>query len=117
MKEVLQVENLTKTFGNKTVVNQVSFSVPRGEIMGFLGPNGAGKTTSLRIIMGILNADRGNVSFYFNDKPSALDKTKIGYLPEEKGLYDDVKVLANLVYIAELKGMPKKKPERKVKNG
>jgi len=106
MSTILQVENLTKGFGNKRVVDDISFSVPRGDILGFLGPNGAGKTTSLRIIMGILKADRGRVSFFFNEQPSALDKRRVGYLPEEKGLYEEARVLPNLTYIGVLKGMP-----------
>ncbi len=105
MEEILQVENLVKGFGDKIVVDQVNFSVPRGQILGFLGPNGAGKTTSLRIIMGILNADGGKVTFNFDGRPSPLDKSRVGYLPEEKGLYEEAKVLPNLIYIGELKGM------------
>ncbi len=113
MEEVLRVENLAKSFGGKIVVDNISFSVPRGQILGFLGPNGAGKTTSLRIIMGILNPDSGEIFFNFNGKPSTLDKTKVGYLPEEKGLYEEAKVLPNLIYIGQLKGMEKNSARQK----
>ena len=104
MNKMLTVNNLTKTFGNIIAVNDISFSVNKGEIMGFLGPNGAGKTTAIRMIMGIIKADRGDINFYYNNKeqPEALNKHKIGYLPEEKGLYDDVKVMEKRNRIVEL---------------
>jgi len=113
MDQMLTVKNLTKTFGDTTAVDDITFSVNKGEIMGFLGPNGAGKTTAIRIIMGIIEADRGEVSFYYNDKKQKLDKHKIGYLPEEKGLYDDVKVIDNLVYLAFLKGIARKEAHKR----
>jgi len=112
LKEILSVNNLTKSFAGKTVVNNISFDLQRGNIMGLLGPNGAGKTTAIRIIMGILHADKGKVNFYFNGTNSSMDKTKIGYLPEERGLYDDAKVLETLVYLASLKGMPREKAQK-----
>ena len=65
MANILTVKNLTKSFSGKVVVDQVSFTVNKGEIMGLLGPNGAGKTTAIRMIMGILNSDSGNISFNF----------------------------------------------------
>ena len=112
MGKMLTVNNLTKSFGDVTAANDISFSVNKGEIMGFLGPNGAGKTTVFRIIMGIIRADYGEISFYFNNKPEGLNKQKIGYLPEEKGLYEDVKVIDNLIYIANLKGLSRKEAKK-----
>ncbi|MDD2556393.1 MAG: ATP-binding cassette domain-containing protein [Syntrophaceticus sp.] len=106
MEMILNVKNLTKSFGPKKAVEEISLSVLRGEVMGLLGPNGAGKTTAIRMIMGILTPDAGEISFNFSGSPQPLDKRKIGYLPEERGLYEDVRVIDNLVYLAELKGKP-----------
>ncbi len=106
METVLTVRNLSKSFGTKKAVDDISFSVARGAVMGLLGPNGAGKTTAIRMIMGILPSDRGEVTFWFNGTPGRLDKSKVGYLPEERGLYDDVRVIDNLVYLSGLKGKP-----------
>jgi len=109
---ILDVRNLARSFGPKKAVDGISFGVPRGEIMGLLGPNGAGKTTAIRMIMGILVPDAGEISFDFDGHPQALDKSKIGYLPEERGLYEDVKVCDNLVYLASLKGLPAEEARR-----
>ncbi|NLA27855.1 MAG: ABC transporter ATP-binding protein [Firmicutes bacterium] len=106
MDLILDVENLSKFFGAKKAVDDISFGVPRGEIMGLLGPNGAGKTTAIRMIMGILAPDRGKIAFNFDGRFQPLDKRKIGYLPEERGLYEDAKVADSLVYLAMLKGKP-----------
>ncbi len=105
MDTVLQVTDLSKSYGAKKAVDRIGFSVGRGEIMGLLGPNGAGKTTAIRMIMGILPGDSGEVAFSLDGQRGGMDKTRIGYLPEERGLYDDVGVLNNLVYLAALKGM------------
>jgi ABC-2 type transport system ATP-binding protein len=102
---VLDVKNLTKAYPGMIAVNDVSFSVRKNEIMGFLGPNGAGKTTTIRMILGILKADSGEVIFHLNGHSGPLNKEKIGYLPEERGLYDDAKVLNTLIYLATLKGV------------
>lgn len=105
VRTILTVENLTRYYNGKAAVNDISFAVPRGEIMGFLGPNGAGKTTAIRMILGILKPNAGNITFFFDDSPGPLDKWRIGYLPEDRGLYDDAKVLDTLVYLAALKRM------------
>ncbi len=107
MEPVLKVIDLAKSFGAKTAVDGINFSVTRGEVMGLLGPNGAGKTTAIRMIMGILPADRGEVIFNLDGYSGKIDKTAVGYLPEERGLYDDAKVLDNLVYLSGLKGIPR----------
>jgi len=106
MEIILDVKGLTKSFGNKKAVDNISLSVTRGEVMGLLGPNGAGKTTAIRMIMGIMKPDAGEISFNFGDGPRPIDKSRIGYLPEERGLYDDARVIENLIYLAGLKGMP-----------
>lgn len=101
---ILAVEGLTKYYNGYAAVNDISFQVQKGEILGFLGPNGAGKTTAIRMILGILQANAGKIHFYFDGSPGPLDKKRIGYLPEERGLYDDAKVMDSLVYLAALKG-------------
>ena len=106
MDLILEVENLTKNFGLKRAVDKIDFRVARGEILGLLGPNGAGKTTAIRMIMGILSPDAGRIGFNFTGRWQKLEKSKIGYLPEERGLYEDVRVLDILVYLAGLKGRP-----------
>lgn len=106
MDVLLEVRDLKKRFGEKVAVDGISFSVKRGDILGLLGPNGAGKTTAIRVMMGILDADSGNVTYVFNGKKTPMDKGRIGYLPEERGLYDDARVLDSLVYLASLKGTP-----------
>ena len=73
--------------------------------MGFLGPNGAGKTTAIRVILGILPPSSGSVQFFWDGVPGARAKQRVGYLPEERGLYDDARVLDSLVYLAALKGV------------
>ncbi len=104
MAAILTVENIRKTFGSTVAVNDVSFSVEPGEIKGLLGPNGAGKTTAIRMIMGILAPDQGTIHFDLPGGNGQIPKERIGYLPEERGLYYDAKVIENLVYLAELKG-------------
>ncbi|MCS7230030.1 MAG: ATP-binding cassette domain-containing protein [Candidatus Kryptonium sp.] len=104
---MLKVENLKKAFSNIVAVDGVSFEVKRGEIFGLLGPNGAGKTTTIRMILDIIKPDYGTIKFdgvEINDEI----KSKIGYLPEERGLYRKTKVLETILYFAELKGVEKK---------
>ena len=102
---VLEVQGISKSFGAIAAVNDVSFSANQGEILGFLGPNGAGKTTTIRMIMGIIRPDTGAIRFAIDGNPTVLNKERIGYLPEERGLYEDAKVLDTLVYLSELKGL------------
>jgi ABC-2 type transport system ATP-binding protein len=94
---------VTKTFGRMTAVADLALEVPRGGLYGFIGPNGAGKTTTIRMIMSILFPDAGDISVL--GRASALEaKDRIGYLPEERGLYKRMKVLPFLRYLARLKG-------------
>jgi ABC-2 type transport system ATP-binding protein len=103
----IDLRGVTKTFGGLTAVEDLDLTIPRGGLYGFIGPNGAGKTTSIRIIMSILFADRGEVRVLGH--ASALDaKDRIGYLPEERGVYRKMKVAAYLAYIARLKDVPEK---------
>lgn len=112
MEPLLSVDNISKEFSGKTVVEQVSFDVYRGEIMGMLGPNGAGKTTVIRSIMGIILPDRGRIRIQL-DHPSQA-KSRIGYLPEERGLYKTVKVIDILTYLAGLKKVPNEIAQKRI---
>ena len=97
------VENLHKSFGEKQVLKDVSFSTESGKAFGLLGRNGAGKTTTIRIIMDVFPADSGNV--LLNGEPMVREKVNVGYLPEERGLYPKVNILEQLVYLGRLRGM------------
>ncbi|MBU5266637.1 ABC transporter ATP-binding protein [Virgibacillus proomii] len=105
MNTILTVENLGKSFKDKQIISNISFEVKQGEIMAILGPNGAGKSTTIRNIMGIMYPDEGKVMFP-NAYNHSIPKNKIGYLPEERGLYKNVKVMDILLYLAELKDYP-----------
>ncbi|HHS97016.1 MAG TPA: ATP-binding cassette domain-containing protein [Chloroflexi bacterium] len=100
---VIQVEGLVKRYGDIVAVDRLSFEVERGEVFGLLGPNGAGKTTTIRVIMDILRPDEGRVRVL--GLPPHEAKHRVGYLPEERGLYRNQKALDVLVYLAELKGV------------
>lgn len=100
----VEVEHLSKRFGDLQAVADVSFAVESGEIFGLLGPNGAGKTTTIRMMMDIFKPDSGSVSI-LGGTLNLARKRRIGYLPEERGLYKDQKLEATLVYLASLKGM------------
>jgi ABC-2 type transport system ATP-binding protein len=100
----ITVENIVKTFGSQRAVDGVSFDVEPGEIFGLLGPNGAGKTTSLRIILDIFKPDSGKVGI-LGGPMDEKKKNVIGYLPEERGLYQDVPLERCLLYLASLKGL------------
>lgn len=104
---VLEVRNLKKTFGDLTAVNDLSFKINDGEILGMIGQNGAGKTTTFRLILRFLTADSGEV--LWNGKPlSKEDYNIIGYLPEERGLYPKVSIEDQIYYFARLRGKTKK---------
>jgi ABC-2 type transport system ATP-binding protein len=104
MSLVIDVQNVSKHFGKATAVNQVSFEVEKGQIFGLLGPNGAGKTTTIRMINHILNPDTGSISI-LGEPASPKSQERIGYLPEERGLYKKMKVFDQLMYLAQLKGL------------
>jgi ABC-2 type transport system ATP-binding protein len=103
---VLELKQVTKSFGSFKAVDDLSFSISPGTICGFLGPNGAGKTTTIRMVLDIFKPTSGSVSIL--GAPSALKvRHRIGYLPEEKGLYKKMKTWAVIAYFATLKGMTK----------
>ena len=103
---ILSVNAITKSFGEKQVLKGVSFAAESGKALGILGRNGAGKTTMIRIIMGVFGADSGTVTL--DNAPLNPQKVKIGYLPEERGLYPKKKITEQLIYFAELRGTDKK---------
>jgi len=100
----VELNNICKSYNDNLVVNNVSFTVAQGEIFGLIGPNGAGKTTIIRIMMDITKPDSGETSI-LGESLNEASKNRVGYLPEERGLYRKVRVLETLVYLASLKGL------------
>jgi ABC-2 type transport system ATP-binding protein len=98
------VSNVSKSFNSTLVVNDISFDIEQGEILGLIGPNGAGKTTTIRMIMDIIKPDSGKIAI-LGEKLSENIKNRIGYLPEERGLYRKLTVIDSIVYLASLKGL------------
>ena len=114
MSNFIEVRDVRKAFANHTALDGVSIDVPAGKVFGLLGPNGAGKTTLIRIINHITAPDSGSVTF--DGHPlQANDVYRIGYLPEERGLYRKMKVGEQAVYLARLKGMDAQDAKRKLK--
>ena len=110
----LVLDNLTKRFGPVTALDGISFEVKPGEVFGFLGGNGAGKTTTMRIILDILRADAGSVTW--NGQPTdEAPRATWGYLPEERGLYPRMEVLEQLVFIGDLFKVPRKEGARRAR--
>ena len=110
----LEINNVSKTYGTKKVLNDISIKVPRQSIYGLLGPNGAGKTTLIRILNQITMPDSGQV--LLDGKPlSPNDIAQIGYLPEERGLYKKMKVGEQAIYLAQLKGLSRKEAEKRLR--
>ena len=103
---ILELKNIEKSFGEKTVLTGVSFNAEGGKAFGLLGRNGAGKTTSIRILMDVFPANSGEV--LIDGQPIDYNKIGIGYLPEERGLYPKKIIVDQLTYFAELKGMGRK---------
>jgi ABC-2 type transport system ATP-binding protein len=111
---IIQIKNVTKTFGEKVALDNVSLEIPEGKIFGLLGPNGAGKTTLIRIINRITIPNAGEV--LFQGRPiTQSDVEKIGYMPEERGLYRKMKVGDQAMYLAQLKGMSAIEAQRELK--
>jgi ABC-2 type transport system ATP-binding protein len=111
----VEFESVSKSFSEKNVIRDISFSVKQGEIFGLLGPNGAGKTTLIRLLLDIIKPDLGKISV-FGAPLDFVAKDKIGYLPEERGLYKRTKILDILVYLAQLKGISKKQAHSKAES-
>lgn len=101
-----QIKNLNKSFGNKQAVNNLSLNLEEGQILGMLGRNGAGKTTTIRMMLDLIPLDSGQI--LWKGKPFSKKYLKIGYLPEERGLYAKMNVLDQIIYFGTLEGMTKK---------
>ena len=108
----VRADGLWKRFGNHVAVRDVSLSLDPGEVVGLVGPNGAGKTTTIRMLLDILRPDQGSVSV-FGAPVSPQAQSRIGYLPEERGLYRSLRVIPNMLYLAELKGMRREQALRR----
>ena len=105
---IVLLEDVVKRYGGFTAVDNLSFQVAPGEIYGFLGPNGAGKTTTLRMMLDIINQTSGRISILGSDSAIPV-RRRIGYLPEERGLYKKMKAADAITYFAQLRGLPRKK--------
>jgi ABC-2 type transport system ATP-binding protein len=108
----IRLRGVTKSFGRHTAVDHFDFDVPKGSICGLLGPNGSGKTTTIRMIMGILLPDEGTVSLFGSD-PDVTRRTKVGYLPEERGVYRKMKCLELITFLAEIRGVSRVEGRRR----
>lgn len=109
----LNVLNVEKSFTGKKAVDNISFEIERPGVFGLLGTNGAGKTTTIRMILGIINKDKGKISW--NGKEVKRKHVNFGYMPEERGVYPKSKIFDQLMYFAELKGMRKNKAQKAIK--
>ncbi len=112
---ILELQNLKKYYATHKAVDDISFSIPEGSIFGLLGPNGAGKTTLLRMITGIFYPDSGNILLENKKFNPINDIPKIGYMPEERGLYKKMKIGEQALYLAMLKGLSRKEAMKKIK--
>ncbi|CAH1224582.1 Vitamin B12 import ATP-binding protein BtuD [Paenibacillus allorhizoplanae] len=110
----LIVQDVSKQYGDKTAVNRIGLQVKQGEIYGLLGANGAGKTTTMRMVLGLIYPDEGNILWNGQGYREEL-RSLMGYLPEERGLYPKVKISEQILYLAELRGMKRREAERSLK--
>jgi ABC-2 type transport system ATP-binding protein len=115
MSAILELTNLRKHYATQKAVDDISFSIEQGSIFGLLGPNGAGKTTLLRMITGIFYPDSGHIQFDGKTFDPLNDIIKIGYMPEERGLYKKMKIGEQAMYLAQLKGLSKAEAMQKIK--
>ena len=110
---ILILDRVSKRFAGHIAVDELSLSVPRGVIYGLLGPNGAGKTTTIRMIMDILEPDGGAVRVFGEPGGGRAHSERIGYLPEERGLYRKMRVLDVLVFLGEMKGVDRRRARQR----
>ena len=109
----LKIENVSKSYGDKKVVDNISLEINKPGVFGLLGTNGAGKTTTIRMLLGILKKDEGNITW--DDKEVKRKLVNFGYLPEERGIYPKTKIYEQLMYFAKLKGMTKEKADESIR--
>lgn len=114
MTNIIEINNVSKTYGDYKALNNISIKVPKQSIYGLLGPNGAGKTTLIRMLNQITAPDEGEIIFN-GEKLNRNHISDIGYLPEERGLYKAMKVGEQAIYLAQLKGVSKKDAEKRLK--
>ena len=110
----LEVSSIVKKFGEKTVLDHISFKIEKPGVFGLLGTNGAGKTTTIRMILGILEKDGGSIQW--KGRPVTRETVKFGYLPEERGLYPKAKIVDQLSYFGKLRGMDGKSVKKVIRN-
>jgi ABC-2 type transport system ATP-binding protein len=115
MSKILELHNLKKYYATQKAVDDISFSIEQGQIFGLLGPNGAGKTTLLRMITGIFYPDSGSIKLDGKEFDPLNDIIKIGYMPEERGLYKKMKIGEQALYLAQLKGLSRSDAMAKIK--
>ncbi len=115
MSSILQLQNLQKYFATQKAVDDISFNIEQGSIFGLLGPNGAGKTTLIRMITGIFYPDSGSITFDGKPFGGLNDAIRIGYMPEERGLYKKMKIGDQALYLAQLKGLSRAEAMEKIK--
>ena len=115
MEKILELQHLKKYYATQKAVDDISFSIEKGSIFGLLGPNGAGKTTLLRMITGIFYPDSGIINLDGKVFDPLNDILKIGYMPEERGLYKKMKIGEQALYLAQLKGLSKSEAMEKIK--
>lgn len=108
----LKLENVSKTFGKKLAVDNISFEIDKPSVYGLLGTNGAGKTTTIRMLLGIIKKDSGEITW--NGKKVERKHVNFGYLPEERGVYPKTKIYDQLMYFAKLKGMKKEDADKSI---
>ncbi|MCK4539380.1 MAG: ATP-binding cassette domain-containing protein, partial [Candidatus Krumholzibacteria bacterium] len=111
---MLSIENVVKRYDGHTAVDNLSLTIEPGGVFGLLGPNGAGKTTTIRMVMNILEPDEGSIRL-FDEPINEKAKEKIGYLPEERGMYRKMKVLDQLIFLGEIKGISSSVAEQRAK--
>ena len=109
----LKIENVSKSYGDKKVVDNISLEINKPGVFGLLGTNGAGKTTTIRMLLGILKKDEGKITW--NGKQVARKHVNFGYLPEERGIYPKTKIYEQLMYFAKLKGMNTKDADKSIR--
>ena len=114
-KNVIQVEQLSKSFGKQQVLKKITLHIPQGKIIGLLGPSGAGKSTIIKLILGMEKADTGTIKIYDKTMPNRKLLEKIGYMAQSDALYKQLKGYENLKFFAAMKGIKSKKQDTEIK--